>query len=245
MAPNERPVASLTLERLLAESTWLNALACALLGDEQEAEDVAQEARLAALKHAPADPAHARAWLVRVVRNFARRVRRQRLRARRRERLAASPEALPSSEELVAQAQAQRRVVDGVLELTEPQRSTLLLRYFHGLSAREIAARQSLPVETVRTRIKRALAQLRSKLDHDFGARDAWAGLLLPGLLAKAQVGAAGAAGAASVTAGGTGVLVGGVTTMSLISKWVAAALITATAAFVLWQRSEEHTSEL
>src|SRR5262245_49137989 len=161
---------ALPLEQLLAESSWLNALARALLGDEHEAEDVAQETRLAALKHAPADPDHARAWLVRVVRNFARRARRRRLRAERRERLAAAPEALPSSEELVGQAQAQRRVVDAVLELPEPGRSTLLLRYFHAIPAREIAARQRLPVETVRTRIKRALATLRARLDGEFGA---------------------------------------------------------------------------
>src|SRR6185295_11524212 len=121
MGPGERPpTASLTLEQLLMESSWLTALARGLLGDEHEAEDVAQETRLAALKHAPDDPVHARAWLVRVVRNFARRSRRRRLRAERRERLAAAPEALPSSAELVAQVQAQRRVVDAVLALPEP-----------------------------------------------------------------------------------------------------------------------------
>ena len=46
---------SCTLEQLLAESRWLTSLARALLGDEHEAEDVAQETRLAAVERGTFD----------------------------------------------------------------------------------------------------------------------------------------------------------------------------------------------
>ena len=62
MAARDPSNPALTLEQLLAESRWLTSLARALLGDEHEAEDVAQETRLAALAHGPADPDHVGEW---------------------------------------------------------------------------------------------------------------------------------------------------------------------------------------
>jgi len=148
-----------SVERLLTESVWLTALARALLHhDEHAAEDVAQEVRLVALREAPDDPDHARAWLVRVARNLALRTQLRRTRRERRERSAAVHEALPSTLDLVARVNAQQRVADAVVALDEPYRSVVLLRYFDALTARDIAARQGVPIETVRTRIKRALA---------------------------------------------------------------------------------------
>src|SRR5689334_15795795 len=116
--------ASPSVERLLSESVWLASLARALLGDDESAvDDAVQEARLAALQWAPADPDHARSWLARVTRNFALRARLRRTRRERRERAAAVPEAQPSTLDLVARVNAQRCVAAAVVALEEPYRS--------------------------------------------------------------------------------------------------------------------------
>jgi hypothetical protein len=73
-----------------------------------------------------------------------------------------------------------RRVVEALLELNDSTRTSILLRYLEGLAPRDIAARSGEPVETVRTRIKRGLATLRSRLDEREGGRGAWAAMLAP-----------------------------------------------------------------
>jgi len=71
--------------------------------------------------------------------------------------------------------------VQTAYELPEPYRTTLLLRYFEGLSIREIAQRVAAPQETVRTRLKRALEQMRARLDAETGGdRGAWCAALMP-----------------------------------------------------------------
>ncbi len=104
---------------------------------------------------------------------------------------------------MVARAEMLRNVVDAVLSLDEPNRSTVLLRFYEDLPPREIAARQEVGVETVRGRLKRAVKQLRAKLDrwHPEG-RAGWAPLLagLCGLEVPAELLAAGS-GSATTTA--------------------------------------------
>src|SRR5436190_1898691 len=73
------------------------------------------------------------------------------------------------------------RVVAAVLALEEPYRECVLLRYFEELSPRAIAARQRVPLETARTRLKRALELLRARLDREYGGeRGAWGAALAP-----------------------------------------------------------------
>ncbi len=62
----------------------------------------------------------------------------------------------------------------------------MLLRYFEDVSAREIARREHLPVETVRTRIKRGLVLLRTRLASEFGAQD-WRAAVTPLLFPLAR----------------------------------------------------------
>jgi len=179
VTPSDGSARSVDPELLLSDQRWLVALARSLVGDA-DAEDVVQEARLLAWLHAPTDPARAGGWLRRITRNVALHVRRREARRAAREPAGASPESQPPTDELVARVQMQRAVADAVLALAEPYRSAVLLRFFDRLPPREIAARLDLPVETVRTRLKRALEQLRARLDREYGARDAWAALLLP-----------------------------------------------------------------
>ncbi len=225
-----------SVERLLGESVWLASLARALLGrDEHAVEDVVQEVRLVALNSAPTDPGRARAWLVRVTRNLALRARLRRARRDRRERAAAEAEALPSTVELVARVHAQRRVAAAVLALDEPYRSVVLSRYFDSLSAREIATEQGVPVETIRTRLKRAHVQLREALDEEFGGRGAWVGLLLPGPAPGGGAAATAAAGtgakAAGASAGAAAVTGAKVMAMSVTAKIASVAALVVAAA--------------
>jgi RNA polymerase sigma-70 factor (ECF subfamily) len=79
----------------------------------------------------------------------------------------------------------QRAVVDAVLALPEPCRVAVLLRFFDELPPREIAERVGAPVETVRTRIKRGIELLRTRLAGQLGA--------IAGLSASGGVGGAAA----------------------------------------------------
>ena len=106
------------------------------------AEDVAQEAWLAALRRPPGRQGDPRPWLARVVRNAARTLARGEEPRRARERAAARSEALPPTGELAAEVELQRAVAAEVLALDEPYREAVILRYFHDLSPTAIAERQ-------------------------------------------------------------------------------------------------------
>ena len=72
-------------------------------------------------------------------------------------------------DDVVARAEEHRRVVEAVLTLEEPYRSTILHRYFDDLGPTAIADRTGTPVDTVRTRLHRALGQLRGRLEAEHG----------------------------------------------------------------------------
>jgi len=164
---------SVDVERLLGDRGRLLALARRLAGDD-DAEDLVQETSLRAWLHPPGDAARARGWLRRIAQNLAAR-RHVRAAARvARERSVAAREAQPAADALVAQVELQRALADALLALDEPHRCVVLLRFWEQLPPRAIAARLELPVETVRTRQKRALARLRERLDARYGSRDSW-----------------------------------------------------------------------
>lgn len=170
----------LSIEELLEHTSWLRALARRLANDAATAEDVVQDTVLTALRSRPASGVTVRQWLARVVRNFARQSARSSQRRGEREALVARPEAQPSALELVARAAAQRELVQAVIELDEPYRSTVLLRFFESLPPREIALRQGVTVSTVQSRLTRALGRLRERLGESHGPDTAWLALLLP-----------------------------------------------------------------
>ena len=155
---------------LLAHESFVRAVARSLLADESRAEDVVQDTWLAALRSPPdggrgaSDAGRLRSWLARVARNFARQERRGSIRRGRRERATAKRELIPSAAEIVEIEAARKRLVEAVLALEEPVRSAVLLRFYRDLPPRAIARELGLPVETVRSRIKRGIHQLRERL---------------------------------------------------------------------------------
>lgn len=138
------------------------ATARGILGDEAEAEDVAQEAFLQAFRHLGRlrRPASFRAWLLHTV---------VRLCLSRRRR-AGSPhlpldqvrdEDLPPSllgvpEQELLRAELARGVREGLRQLTEKERIVLILREMDGLKYEEIARAVGVPVGTVRSRLHAA-----------------------------------------------------------------------------------------
>jgi RNA polymerase sigma factor (sigma-70 family) len=169
---------SFHIEELLAHADWLRRLARHVA--REDADDVVQETWVAALRSGPAARI-ARPWLAEVLRNFARRaLRTDRARQAREERV--EPLDTPATPEtLVERAEAQRLLAGLVMALDEPSRSTVLLRYFEGLSAAEIARVQDIPAGTVRWRLKEGLDRLRAALDDRHGQdRRAWVLLLSP-----------------------------------------------------------------
>src|SRR6185295_298926 len=106
------PALPLRPEQLLADSTWLRALSRGLVRDHFAADDLAQEAWLAALRAeqrgAQGEGVAHRTWLTGVLRNVAWKERRAGARRRAREERGARGESLPSTGELVARADMQR-----------------------------------------------------------------------------------------------------------------------------------------
>jgi hypothetical protein len=144
------------------------------------------------LRRPPRDRSRARQWLGTVVRNLVRNHRRSWL---RRQRLAdesredAPP--VPSADTLAERLEAHRGLVQAVAQLTEPYRQVVLLRYYEGFSAADIARRLRVPAGTIRWRLKTALEQLRAALDAACGDRQRWMLALAP-LAQAARVGTAG-----------------------------------------------------
>ncbi|QDU65193.1 RNA polymerase sigma factor [Engelhardtia mirabilis] len=183
---------TIPIETLLAEQGWMRSLALALLRDAQVADDVVQDAVLAALRRPPASDRPLRPWLRAVVRNVAwKRIERDRNRATsERDRAAARPEAaMPSAEELSERHELRALVCELVRELDEPYRSTLLLRFFEDRSPAQIAAHTQTPAGTVRWRLKVGLDRLRERLDARHGGeRLAWARCLAPLLATESSL---------------------------------------------------------
>lgn len=166
-------------QALLIHDGFVRALARSLLVDRDAADDVAQDTWVAALERGAAAVSLPR-WLAGVVRNRAGKHARSEGRRQQRERAVARGEGAPSDQEILEREAVRARVVAAVLLLEGPYRECVLLRFYENLPPRAIAARLGVPVETVRTRLKRALEMLRARLDREHGGgRAAWSAALL------------------------------------------------------------------
>ncbi len=188
-------------DELLRHAAWIRRLARGLVADGATADDLVQEAYVAALRRPPAQRGSLRPWLARVVRNAAAQRARSGARRAAREERAERPSSVPGPEDWAQRLETERRLTAALAELAEPFRSTLMLRYYEGLTSVEIAARDGVPAGTVRWRQKRALELLRERLDDAFGDRSTWSLGLLP--LARAGTEAAEVAAASTLALSG------------------------------------------
>src|SRR5688572_2670395 len=119
------------LTHVLAQNgRFVRALARSLVRDPERAEDVAQETWLRYVSRPPRATGSLRHWFRTVVRNLASSGARSEGRRAERDCSSARAEALPSAAEQYEHAELLRGVVDAVLALEEPYRSTMLARYW-------------------------------------------------------------------------------------------------------------------
>lgn len=177
------------VESLLAHRAWVRTLSRAIVADPGRADDVEQAAWLTALTSPPRDVRGIRGWFASVVRSRALDAARESRRRTAREELAARRGAEPSAADVAARFDAERRVAAGVQALPEPLRTTVLLRFYEGLSVRATARRMGVPYETARARLHSALGRLRESLAEPEGRHLGAAFLLAssPGGLAMAS----------------------------------------------------------
>jgi RNA polymerase sigma-70 factor, ECF subfamily len=143
---------------------WLAAwrLAFSVTGSAAAADDVAQDAFERAFRGLAGFNGRSsfRTWLSRIVLNQAIDL------ARRQSRLQPlEPAAMPSSEWSDEDAARDRDLFDAVLALPLERRTAIVLRYWARHTPSEIAEILGLPLGTVHSRLARALAELRSRLE--------------------------------------------------------------------------------
>jgi RNA polymerase sigma-70 factor (ECF subfamily) len=148
-------------------------LAYRILGQQADAEDVAQEVFSQAWKQAARYDrrrASVGAWLLMMTR--ARAI--DRLRARRARPEAARvgdeakasdlPDLQPNQEIIAISEQQAAQVREALAALPEPQRTAIEMAYYSGLTQAEIADTLREPLGTVKTRIRDGLLKLRAAL---------------------------------------------------------------------------------
>lgn len=176
---------SVDIRDLLAHEDFVRRLARRLIRDDDRAEDVVQKTWLAALQRPPRQSETVLSWLASVVRRTSFRMMTQEQSRRRWEERSARGEGVLSTREVLEREASRRRVVTAVLELEEPYRTGILLRYFQGWPPRKIAKFSRVPVATVKTRLRRGLSLLRGRLESEMGEdRKAW----FSSLVALAQI---------------------------------------------------------
>ena len=165
----------------LADLEGVRRLARVLVHGDADADDLAQDAVLVALERPPRSGYTPRSWLAGIARRLAKDRRRRDATRRRHEQAAARAEAGATGLDVHEHLARRRLVLEAVAALPPDAAEAVCLRYFEDLPPREVAARLAVPVETARTRVKRALARLREDLDRrETGGRAAWGAALLP-----------------------------------------------------------------
>ncbi len=150
------------------------ALAYRVIGREEDARDVAQEAFLRAFRALGGFKGQAKfsSWLYRITLNLCR----DWIRRERRTPIAQAPEGVDiielagesspseSIEDLVSRRQLGRAVEKAMALLPDEQRTAIILKEYHGLTFQEIADLLDCPLSTVKTRLYQGLSVLRKQL---------------------------------------------------------------------------------
>ncbi len=155
-------------ESLLSDcGTLAFRVACGVLRNATDAEEVAQESLLRAYRRFDRlrDPRLFRAWLVRI--SFRLALDRQRSSRRRESRetlWAAEPAPQATAEDLAASSEFRERLGRALAELPEKLRIVMLLSAMQGHTIEEVAQLLGIPTGTVKSRIFVARKLLAEKL---------------------------------------------------------------------------------
>jgi len=154
-------------------------LACRMLGNVQEAEDVVQETFLRMYEHLSSYDSSRKfsTWLYRIATNLCI----DRLRRRRQvyslDAEFAEGEGMdghsvlragdPGPEETLMLTERQRIIIEAVASLPDKYKAAVALKYYQDLSLQEISDILQVPVSTVKTRIHSGREYLRRKLERE------------------------------------------------------------------------------
>jgi RNA polymerase sigma-70 factor (ECF subfamily) len=151
------------------------ALAYRVIGREEDARDVCQDAFLRAYRALPGFKGQAKfsSWLYRIALNLCRDwIRRQRRAPVSQlpedtdaSELAAETGPVESIEDLVARRELSAIVAEAMSVLSDEQRTAIILKEYHGMTFQEIADMQGCPLSTVKTRLYQGLSLLRRRLE--------------------------------------------------------------------------------
>jgi RNA polymerase sigma-70 factor (ECF subfamily) len=147
-----------------------------ILGSEDDARDLCQEAFLKAYRALPGFKGEARfsSWLYQIALNLCR----DRMRRRKGKVFlsfddpqvaepASRPANSPSALELVEAADLSRTVANAVATLPDDQRQIIVLKEYEGMTFLEISEILGVPLSTVKTRLYRGLVHLRERLERE------------------------------------------------------------------------------
>jgi RNA polymerase sigma-70 factor, ECF subfamily len=153
------------------------ALAYRVIGREEDARDVCQEAFLRAYRGLNGFKGEAKfsSWLYRITLNLCR----DWIRKQRRAPVSQMPEdtdamelaaevgPVESIEDLVARRELSVAVERAMTLLPDEQRTAIVLKEYHGMTFQEIADLQGCPLSTVKTRLYQGLSVLRRHLQRN------------------------------------------------------------------------------
>ncbi len=159
------------LEVIQANEKSLFRFVFSLVRDDSLAHDVIQSAFIKLMQNGgEVEPAAIRSWLFRVAYNLAiERKRKQSLERRHMEKIAAwhgcqrSKPLIPNEQLIVDERRLE--VTDAIERLPESQRTIVRLRIYDGLKFIEIAEQLNVPLGTVLTRMRTAMAKLKKAVE--------------------------------------------------------------------------------
>jgi RNA polymerase sigma-70 factor, ECF subfamily len=163
---------------VLAHQEAVFRLSYLLLGDPDDAEDIAQETFLRAWNHLKRFDVTRplRPWLLSIASNLASNRRRSagRYLAALTRAFRSEPASSSGAEEKSAQHMEAGDLWKAVQTLSTPDQQIIYLRYFLELSVTETSQALDVPEGTVKSRLSRALERLRGVIQQDFPILAEW-----------------------------------------------------------------------
>jgi RNA polymerase sigma-70 factor, ECF subfamily len=156
-------------QAVLEHKDRVHGYAAMMLRDSAEAQDVAQEALVRLWTHRDEiETSLAGVWLLRTTRNLCiDRLRRRSVRAE----VADGPDVLerqagsaPDPERIAGSGEASRALLRALEDLSEADRTVIVMREVQGLPYDEIASTLGVPLGTLKARLHRARERLRTEL---------------------------------------------------------------------------------